>query len=66
MQKVNRFFEIGYLVITIIFFINTFTTISVDKNKTIMYGAFAIMATFMFFFKRNYRKKWNNNHKPNN
>lgn len=65
MQKVNRFFEIGYLVIAIIFFIIAFTTISVGKNKAIMYGAFAIMATFMFFFKRNYRKKWNNNHELN-
>ena len=65
MQKVNRFFEIGYLVIAIVFFINAFTTLSVDKTKALMYVAFAIMATFMFFFKRNYRKKWNNNHKPN-
>jgi len=65
MQKVNRMFEIGYFVIAVIFFINAATTISSNKSKALLYGAFAIMATFMFFFKRNYRKKWYENNKPN-
>jgi len=61
MQKVNRFFEIAYLVIAIVFFINAITTISANKTKALLFGAFAIMATFMFFFKRKYRKKWYEN-----
>jgi hypothetical protein len=61
MQKVNRFFEIGYLVIAIIFYINAFTTIGTNKTKALIFGAFAVMATFMYFFKRNYRKKWYEN-----
>ena len=61
MQKVNRLFEIGYLVIAITFIINAITTISTNKTKALLFGAFAIMAIFMYFFKRNYRKKWNNN-----
>ena len=61
MQKVNRFFEIAYLVIAIVFFVNAITTISTNKTKALLFGAFAIMATFMFFFKRKYRKKWYEN-----
>ena len=61
MQKINRFFEIGYLVIAIIFYINAFTTISTNKTKALLFGAFALMATFMFFFKRYNRKKWYQN-----
>ena len=61
MQKINRLFEIGYLVIAIIFFINAFTTFGTNRTKALLFGAFAIMATFMYFFKRNYRKKWYDN-----
>lgn len=58
MQKVNRFFEIGYLVIAIIFYINAATTFGTNQTKALLFGGFAIMATFMYFFKRRYRKKW--------
>ena len=61
MQKLNRVFEILYLIIAIVFFITAITTLSTDKTKALLYGAFAIMAVFMFFFKRRYRKKWYEN-----
>lgn len=61
MQKINRFFEIAYLIIAIVFSINAITTIITNKTKALLYGAFAIMAIFMFFFKRKYRKKWYKN-----
>jgi len=57
MLKIYKILEIGYLVIAIVFFINAFTTYTNDKNKALIFGVFAIMATFMFFFKRNFRKK---------
>ncbi len=66
MQKVNKILEIGYLVIAIVFFINSVTTYSTNKSKALVFGAFAIMATFMYFFKRKFRKKWFENNKPNN
>ncbi len=57
MLNVYKILEIGYLLIAIVFFINAITTFSTNKSKALIFAAFAIMATFMFFFKRHFRKK---------
>jgi len=57
MLKIYKIFEIGYLLIAIVFFVIAFTTYSTDKNKALTLAAFAVMAIFMFFFKRYFRKK---------
>lgn len=57
MLKVYKILEIGYLIIAIVFSINAVTTYTHNKNKALIMGVFAIMAIFMFFFKRNFRKK---------
>lgn len=57
MLKIYKIFEIGYLLIAIVFFIIAITTYNTDKSKALTLAAFAIMAIFMFFFKRHFRKK---------
>ena len=63
MQTVNKILEIGYLIIAIVFFINAITTYQTDTTKATIFAGFAVMATFMFFFKRRVRKKWFENNK---
>lgn len=58
MKKLNKLFEIAYLAIAIVFFINAATTFGTNSNKALLFGGFAIMAIFMYFFKRKMRKKY--------
>ena len=57
MINVYKLFEYGYLLIAIFFAYEGVTTYSTNSNKGLIYIAFAILAVFMFFFKRNFRKK---------
>ena len=60
MAKYFKFFEFAYLVIAIIFFVETFLTWNSDPNKAYIFLAFAVMAVFMYFFRKKYRKKFEN------
>jgi len=64
MKNLNKILEIAYLLFAIVFFINAFTTFNSNRNKALLFGAFAVMALFMFFFKRKVRKKWYDSNKP--
>ncbi len=63
MLKIHRIIEIGYLLFAVLFFIEAFTTFSSNKNKALIFAGLAIMATFMFFFKKRFRKKKYKNNK---
>ena len=60
MAKYFKFFEFAYLIIAIIFFVETFLTWKSDPNKAYIFLAFAVMAVFMYFFRKKYRKKFEN------
>jgi hypothetical protein len=57
MTNLYKIVEYGYLAISLFFVYEAITTYSIDSKKAIIYLAFAILAVFMFFFKRNFRKK---------
>lgn len=57
MLKINKFFEIGYLVIAIIFLVEAFLKFSTDIKRAGIFLLLAVMATFMYFFKKRFRKK---------
>ena len=57
MLKIYKILEVGYLFFAILFFIEAFLTFGSNKNKALIFAGLAIMATFMFFFKRKFRKK---------
>jgi positive regulator of sigma E activity len=60
MAKYFKFFEIAYLVIAIIFIVETFLRWNSDRNKAYIFLAFSIMAVFMYFFRKKYRKRFEN------
>lgn len=57
MTKLLRFFEIGYLIISIILAYETFANWNLNREKAYVYLGFSIAAIFMYFFKKRFRKK---------
>ena len=63
MAKYFKFFEIAYLIIAIVFIVETFLRWNSDRNKAYIFMVFAVMAVFMYFFRKKYRKKFENHEK---
>ncbi|RXP45205.1 hypothetical protein EC396_16075 [Lutibacter sp. HS1-25] len=61
MNKASRIFEIGYLVISVVFLYETFLNWNVNRPQSYLYILFSVMAIFMYFFRRRFRKKNQNN-----
>jgi len=57
MLKVHKFFEIAYLVIGIILFVEAILVFGTNTKKALLYLFFAVLAIFMFFFKKKFREK---------
>ncbi len=57
MMNVYKIFEIGYIAIAIFFIIQAILKFSTDPKKASLFLLFAIIAIFMYFFKRWFRKK---------
>lgn len=55
--KIYRLFEYAYIIMAILSIYIVITFWSVDRNKAYLFAFFTIVAIFMFFFKRNFRKK---------
>jgi len=55
--KIYRLFEYAYILMAILSIYIVITYWSVDRNKAYLFAFFTIVAIFMFFFKRNFRKK---------
>lgn len=60
MKKISKIFEFGYLIVAIIFLIDTFLNWSDDRNKAYMMLLFSGLALFMYFFRKRFRKKMDN------
>ncbi|WP_456376567.1 hypothetical protein [Lutibacter sp.] len=59
MQKFWKIFEYGYLIIAIVFFVETFINWNTDREKAYLLLLFAVVAMFMYFFRKRFRKKRN-------
>ncbi len=59
MKNLRRFFEYGYLVIGIVLMIDGVYRFNNDgeRNNAYFLIAFSVLAIFMYFFKKNFRKK---------
>jgi len=56
-NKIYKLFEYAYLVM---FFLSVFAVVSIwssDKDRAYLFMFFVVVALFMYFFKRNFRKK---------
>ena len=61
MQKIWKIFEYGYLIIAIVFIIETVINWSEgNKEKAYLFLGFAVLAFFMYFFRKRYRKRFEN------
>lgn len=61
MQKFWKIFEYGYLIIAIVCIIETVINWSDgNKEKAYVFLGFAVLAIFMYFFRKRYRKRFEN------
>jgi membrane protein implicated in regulation of membrane protease activity len=57
MQKYYKIVELGYLIIAVIFVIETVLKWNSNREKAYLFLVFAILAVVMYFFKKRFRKK---------
>lgn len=57
MQKVWKIFEYGYLIIAIVFIVETVLNWNENREKAYLLLGFSIVAVFMYFFRKRFRKK---------
>ncbi|MCB0374947.1 MAG: hypothetical protein KDD04_03415 [Sinomicrobium sp.] len=57
-MKYFRLFEIVYLVIAVLSVIETYREWNTDRSRAYIFLFFAVIAIFMFFFRKHYRKKF--------
>lgn len=57
LTKVYRFFEYAYLIIAAFFAYEAINNWNDAPNRAYLFIFFVVVAIFMFFFKRNFRKK---------
>lgn len=65
MIKILRYTEYLYLAVAIISIYKIATLWEVDRQQTYIFIFFAIVSIAMFFFRRNYRKKFEKRQRDN-
>jgi len=63
MTKIFKFFEYAYLIIAIIFIVEGILRWNTNREKAYLFLGFSILAIFMYFFKKRFRKKAENRNK---
>lgn len=57
MMRFFKYFEYAYLVIAAFFLFETIRIWNEERNRAYLFAAFVVVAIFMYFFKRRFRKK---------
>jgi uncharacterized membrane protein YobD (UPF0266 family) len=57
MQKIWKIFEYGYLIVAIIFIVETVINWNTNRERSYLLLVFAVLAIFMYFFRKRFRKK---------
>ena len=57
MQNLWKIFEYGYLIIAIIFAVETVLNWNTDRERAYLLAGFSVLAVFMYFFRRRFRKR---------
>jgi positive regulator of sigma E activity len=63
MAKYFKFFEIAYLIIAVVFIVETILRWNSEPNKAYIFLAFGLLAIFMYFFRKKYRKRFEKHEK---
>ncbi len=61
--KFFRFFEYAYLIMAVFFAYETVNNWNEAPNRAYLFLFFVVVSIFMFFFKRNFRKKMDERNK---
>lgn len=56
-NKISRVIEYLYLVMAVFFAYETLTIWNEDRGQAYLFMAFVVIAIFMFFFRRKFRKR---------
>ncbi|MCD2257699.1 hypothetical protein [Psychroserpens luteolus] len=59
-MKILQFFQYVYLFFAALFIYDGFENLGEDGNRSIISFVFAGLAIFMFFFRKKFRKKFDN------
>lgn len=57
LTKLSRFIEFIYIIAAIFFAYEAINSWNTEPNKAYLYIFFVVVSIFMFFFRRNFRKK---------
>lgn len=57
MNKFSQIISWAYLIVGVVFVFEIFANWNTDRNKSYMSMLMAVLAIFMFFFKRKYKNK---------
>ncbi len=60
MNRTSKIFEFGYLIVAVIFLVETFLNWNEKRESAYMMLLFAVLAIFMYFFRKRFRKKMEN------
>lgn len=63
MKKIYIIIEYGYLLIAIFMLVETILNWTSNRQKSYLFLAFSVAAIFMYFFKKKFRIKIENNDK---
>lgn len=56
-KKVYKLFEYAYLVMFVLSVVAVVTSWNSDRDRAYLFLFFSVVSIFMYFFKRNFRKK---------
>ncbi|TVZ26809.1 hypothetical protein JM83_1800 [Gillisia sp. Hel_I_86] len=59
-MKFFKYFEYAYLFIAAFFLFEAFRIWNEERNRAYLFVFFVVIAVFMFFFKRRFRRKLEN------
>ncbi|NND12038.1 MAG: hypothetical protein HKN96_12615 [Flavobacteriaceae bacterium] len=62
-MKFLKIFQYAYLVFAVLFLYDAISNWSIDRNRSYMSLVFFGLAVFMFFFRKKYRKKFDDRRK---
>lgn len=63
MMKLSKFFEFAYLVAAAFFIFETVRMWNEERSRAYLFIFLAVIALFMFFFRRRFRRKYENRRK---
>ena len=64
MIKALKIFQYAYIIFAVLFAWDAITNWLIDRNRSYISILFAALAVFMFFFRKRFRKKFEDQGKP--